>query len=402
MAAPMAWGLWAAIVAATVAALALLFVTRSVPRPAADHWQLSLLSGTATLAFATVGLLIAARRPGNPLGWLLLVVGLALAVNRLLQVYADYTLTYRPGTLPGGLAVGWVATWIWAVILPLLPFLFLLFPNGRLPSRRWRPVAWAAGLVGGLMLLLVPFRAGGLEYYPTIENPVGIPALNLDVFRTFAGLYFVLLLISTISLPVRFRRARGDERQQLKWVAFAAVLIGIVALFGPWTLPAGVASALTSLSDVAFAAAIAVAVLKHRLYDIDRLINRTLVYGLLTALLAGIYASLALVLGSVFGGLGTRPPSWAVAGATLAVAALFQPARRRIQQGVDRHFNRRKYNTAATIETFSARMRDELDLDTLSAELLGVVDQTVQPRAASLWLRPSPRGDATVEPRPHA
>ena len=136
MAAGVAWGLWATTVAATVAALVLLFLTRSVPRPAPDQWQLSLLSGSGTLAFATVGLLIAARRSNNPLGWLLLVVGLTLAVNRLLQVYADYTLTYRPGTLPGGLAVGWVATWIWAIIFPLLPFLFLLFPNGRLPSGR--------------------------------------------------------------------------------------------------------------------------------------------------------------------------------------------------------------------------------------------------------------------------
>jgi hypothetical protein len=142
--------------------------------------------------------------------------------------------------------------------------------------------------------------------------------------------------------------------------------------------------------------------LKYRLYDIDRLINRTLVYGLLTALLAGIYASLVLVLGSVFGGLGTRPPSWAIAGATLAVATLFQPARRRVQQTVDRRFNRRKYNTAATIEAFSARLPDELDRGTLSAELLGVVDQTMQPTAASLWLRPPPQGNATVERRHHA
>jgi hypothetical protein len=385
----LAWGLWAATVVATVAALVLLYVTRSVPRPAHDQWQLSLLAGSGMLAYATVGLIIAARRPGNSLGWLLLLIGLTLGMNRLLQTYADYTLTYRPGALPGGLAVGWVATWNWALILPLTPFLFLLFPNGRLPSRRWRPIAWAAGLAGGLILLMVPFRAGGLEYFPTIENPVGIPALSMTLFQTSAVIYFAIVFLATTSLLVRFRRARGDERQQLKWVAYAAVYLGIVGFVGPWSGPAVVASALSSLSSVAFAAAIAVAVLKYRLYAIDKIINRTLVYGLLTALLAGVYVGAVLVLGQVFGGISTEPPSWAVAGATLAVAALFQPARRRIQQVVDRRFNRRKYDTAKTIEAYSMRLRDQVDLDTLSAELLAVVDQTMQPTRASLWLRPS-------------
>jgi hypothetical protein len=290
-----------------------------------------------------------------------------------------------------------VATWIWAIILPLMPFLFLLFPNGRLPSRRWRPVAWAAGLMGGLILLVVPFRAGGLEYFPTIQNPVGIPAVSLTVFETLAVIYFAILFLATTSLLVRFRRARGDERQQLKWVAYAAVFLGIVGFVGPWSAPVVAASVLSSLSGVAFAAAIAVAVLKYRLYAIDQIINRTLVYGLLTALLAGVYVGAVLVLGQIFGGIGTEPPSWAVAGATLAVAALFQPARRRIQQGVDRRFNRRKYDTAKTIEVFTTRLRDQIDLDTLSAELLAVVDQTMQPKAASLWLRPSAQAPPSGE-----
>jgi hypothetical protein len=278
-----------------------------------------------------------------------------------------------------------------------MPFLFLLFPNGRLPSRRWRPVAWAAGLMGGLILLVVPFRAGGLEYFPTIQNPVGIPAVSLTVFETLAVIYFAILFLATTSLLVRFRRARGDERQQLKWVAYAAVFLGIVGFVGPWSAPVVAASVLSSLSGVAFAAAIAVAVLKYRLYAIDQIINRTLVYGLLTALLAGVYVGAVLVLGQIFGGIGTEPPSWAVAGATLAVAALFQPARRRIQQGVDRRFNRRKYDTAKTIEVFTTRLRDQIDLDTLSAELLAVVDQTMQPKAASLWLRPSAQAPPSGE-----
>jgi hypothetical protein len=234
---------------------------------------------------------------------------------------------------------------------------------------------------------MVPFRAGSLEYFPGIKNPVGIPALSLALFQISAVTYFAIVFVATTSLLVRFRRARGDERQQLKWVAFAAVFLGIMGFVGPWSGPVVVASALSSLSQVAFAAAIAVAVLKYRLYAIDHIINRTLVYGLLTALLAGVYGGSVLVLGQVFGGISTEPPNWAVAGATLAVAALFQPARRRIQQGVDRRFNRRKYDTAKTIETFSARLRDEVELDALSAELLAVVDQTMQPTTASLWLR---------------
>jgi hypothetical protein len=195
------------------------------------------------------------------------------------------------------------------------------------------------------------------------------------------------------SLAVRFRQARGAERRQLKWLAYAGVLV-VLCFF----VPAAVADAFGSelVGDLVFAAllspvpvAVGVAILKHRLYDIDRLINRTLVYGALTALLAGVYAGVVLVLGQLFGGVSGNPPSWAVAGATLAAAALFQPARRRIQQLVDRRFNRRKYDAAQTVEAFSARLRDEIDLDTLSAELLAVVDQTMQPRAASLWLRPS-------------
>jgi hypothetical protein len=189
------------------------------------------------------------------------------------------------------------------------------------------------------------------------------------------------------SLIVRFHRARGVERQQLKWLAYAAGLLSVTVVvqdswLGGWAVAAG------NVALWAIPAAIGVAILRHRLYDIDRLINRTVVYGLLTALLAGVYSGVVLVLGQVFGGVGTDPPSWAVAGATLVAAALFQPARRRIQAGVDRRFNRRKYNAAKTIEAYSVRLRDEVDLDTLSAELLGVVDQTIQPTTASLWLRP--------------
>jgi hypothetical protein len=381
-----AWGLWAVSMVITLSAIALLVVTRSVPRGPYDQWDLAVLRDVGFLAYVTVGLIIAAKRPSNPLGWLLLVIGLILGLNELLHYYADYTLFYRPGSLPGGLAVAWVSTWIWALIFPILPFVFLLFPNGRLPSPRWRPLAWAAGLTGGLVLLEVPFRAGPLEYFPTIQNPVGIPALTPAVFATLALVHFVLLLLSATSLLIRFKQAHLEERQQLKWVAYTASLLGLQTLVGPW-LPADLSVVLSTLLNMAFSAAIAVAILKYRLYDIDRLINRTLVYGLLTAILGAGYVGAVLILGQLFGEVSREPPSWAIAGATLAVAALFQPVRQRIQAVVDRRFNRRKYDAIRTVEAFSSRLRDQVDLDALSAELLVVVDQTMQPTTASLWLR---------------
>jgi hypothetical protein len=386
-----AWILWTVVVVLTALTMILVVVTRSVPRGPYDHWQLIWLRMSGDLAFTTVGLIIAARRPANPLGWLVLLFGLSLSANEFLRAYAEYTLLYRPGALPGGLAIAWVSTWIWAFIYPILPFVLLLFPDGRLPSLRWRPFAWIAGLVNGLFLLIVPFRAGGLEYFPTIPNPVGIPALTVAVFEVLAFATFIVILLATISLPVRFRRARGDERQQLKWVAYAAVFLGVVGVSSPTLASPVVSVILSTLAFTGFAAAIAVAILKYRLYELDRIINRTLVYGLLTALLVAVYAGSVLVLGQLFGGIGAEPPSWAIAGATLAAAALFQPARRRIQQVVDQRFNRRRYDAAKTVEAFSVRLRDELELDRLSAELLAVVDQTVQPANAWLWLRPPPQ-----------
>jgi hypothetical protein len=208
-----------------------------------------------------------------------------------------------------------------------------------------------------------------------------------------AGLFILLVLliaVAFVSLVVRFRRSRGEERQQLKWFTYAGGLLPL-ALLGDF-LPAPVGDLVFGVVIVFLPVAAGIAILRYRLYDIDRLINRTLVYGLLTALLAGVYAGAVLVLGQVFGGVGRDPPSWVVACATLAVAALFQPARRRIQGVVDRRFNRRKFDAVRTVEAFSVRLRDEVDLDALSVELLAVVDQTVQPAVLALWLRPSPQG----------
>jgi peptidoglycan/LPS O-acetylase OafA/YrhL len=225
-------------------------------------------------------------------------------------------------------------------------------------------------------------------------NPLSIQQLA-EVYELAAPIAFLLLgvlgLASVASLVVRFRRAGGEERQQLKWFTYGAAVLALLLAVSAasQTLSGRIPDLVVAAALAAPPLAIGVAVLRYRLYDIDLIINRTLVYGALTVLLAVIYVGIVLTLGQLFGGLGEDPPTWAVAAATLAVAALFQPARRRIQQAVDRRFNRRKYDTAQTIEAFSARLRDEVDLDTLSAELLAVADQTMQPTTASLWLRPS-------------
>jgi hypothetical protein len=273
----------------------------------------------------------------------------------------------------------------------------LLFPTGRLLSPRWRPVAWLTAVVTALSTMLNSLQPTlGPFGDQVVMNPIGVAAVgNPEKSPVVPALIILLTVLAAVafgSLVLRFRRSRGEERQQLKWFTYAAALVPL-SMLGD-ALPAVIGDLVIDLPIVFLPVATGIAILRYRLYDIDRLINRTLVYGLLTALLGGVYAGAVLVLGQVFGGVGGDPPSWAVAGATLAVAALFQPARRRIQAVVDRRFNRRKYNAAQTIQAFSTRLREQVDLDTLSSELLAVVDQTMQPTRAWLWLRPSPPGSS--------
>jgi len=274
----------------------------------------------------------------------------------------------------------------------------LLFPDGRLPSPRWRPVPWLAGATTAAAIALDAARptldlGGGHQ----VDNPIGTAAVTNPPWSTVGDvvedLLGVLVVVAVASLVVRFRRSRGDERLQLKWFTYAAALLPLTFLDS--LLPDPVSNLLFAALVAFLPVAAGVAILRYRLYEIDRLINRTLVYGLLSALLGGVYAGLVLLGGQLSGGLGDRTPGWAVAVATLAVAALFQPARRRIQAAVDRRFNRRRYDAARTIEAFSARLRHHVDLDSLSNELLAAVDQTVQPTRASLWLRPSPGARAS-------
>jgi hypothetical protein len=387
----LAWSLWGLTMALEVAAIWLWLGNHS---RGGGYFapQVFLVPG-----FATVGAVIAARR-ANTVGWLFVGLGLLAASHAFSMAYAERDTLIDPASLPAGTVVGLLSGWLWPLNYLLLCLILLLFPDGRLPSPRWRPAARFILVAWGLAILLNALTPA--EGNPE-GNPLAVAALQrpagqlLLLVANAAGL--VALVLSAVAPFLRFRRAGYQQRQQLKWVAFTVVVsvLSVLVSLGlgqllPGVVVVGLLGALGFFVGViGIPLAVAVAILRHRLYDIDRVINRTLVYGLLTTVLAGLYAGVVLVLGQLFGGIGDKTPSWAVAAATLAVAALFQPARRRIQAVVDRRFNRRKYNAVKTVEAFSVRLRDEVDLDALSAELLAVVDQTIQPTRASLWLRPS-------------
>jgi hypothetical protein len=352
--------------------------------------------GQAVLA--VVGAMIVSRRPELPIGWLFCAAGLIGVVEGILARYAVHELAGGPGSPRGGVAA-WLSAFLWYPNTALLVLIGLLFPSGRPPSARWWGVAWllaAGGLLAvGSMLMLWPVR--GLELLDASPGSARAP-LATAIMNAAAGVLVAAGVATGAALLVRFRRARGVERQQLKWLTSAGALtvVGLLLFLLPRAVGAGSLPDPLHTAGIVLVAggvlgiplAIGAAILRYRLYDIDRLLNRTLVYGLLSASLGALYAGVVLVGGQLFGGgVGARPPPWAVAAATLAVAALFQPARRRLQAMVDRRFNRRRYHATRTIEAFSARLRQEVDLDSLTAELLAVVDQTMEPTQVSLWLR---------------
>jgi hypothetical protein len=383
------WAAWATcllVATLTVAAIVVDFLPGQSQRLSLriQDWSFTAVA----VPFAVVGALITVHRPGNRLGGVLLVGALAIGVEKVAQELVQYGVGH-PGAVPGLEWIGWVSNWAWVPAILMLLLLPVLFPDGQPLSPGWRPLVWAI-VAGALVSLVGSALIPGIVDAPSLRNPLGLPGaagarLEEGLPKLFVGLP-VVAVAGAASLIVRFRRARGVERQQLKWLACAAGVL-MIAPVVPDSWLGGWASTAVNLAQWAIPAAIGVAILRYRLYDIDRLINRTLVYGLLTAMLGLVYAGLVLFLGQLFGGMTEDPPSWVVASATLAVAALFQPARSRIQEMVDRRFNRRRYNAAQTIETFSTRLHQQIDLDTLSAELLAVVDQTMQPTKASLWLR---------------
>jgi hypothetical protein len=389
-----AWALWTLTMLAIPVVAWLDHLSRQAGRSDLAQLDLGAFVGPvlACVSAATVGAVLASRRPRHPVGWLLLVSGLSLAWGGVPPAYAAYGLLARPGALPAAHAV--VRYWPITVITAQTAFscVLLLTPTGSLPSPRWR--WWARLTVAAAIILLLGLAvaSGPLEpQYQVLGGPFdlrGQGGVLLVVNQLALAVTSLAVVVGAASLVVRFRRAQGVERQQLRWVAWAAALAVLGAAVALGGVAAGATAVVTWAIGSSFAVlplAIGAAILRYRLYDLDRIISRTLGYGLLTVLLGGGYAAVVLGLGQLLG----RDSSLAVAGATLAVAAAFQPARRRVQRSVDRRFNRRRHDAAQKLAAFSDRLREQVDLDTLTAELLAVVGQTMQPTQASLWLRPS-------------
>src|SRR5215204_1634241 len=391
----LAWALCALSLALTALSLLLLILNLSYPNTHLyDPW----LDNTITAVFyPTVGALVASRRPENPVGWLLCLYGVAISIGYVCAEYAIYALLAQPNSLPASEAPVWIVSWILPIIIGLQAFLYLLFPTGRLPSRRWRWVAWLTGTLVLVGVISGAFSTGALMgILGPIRNPLGIEG--------FTGVYIALVVfISTVALGVvvlsvfmRLRHATGVERQQIKWFAYAAaasVIAGGLAYLLPivvdtplWFERMGFALNIAFIPSIPIA--IGIAILRYRLYDIDRLINRTLVYGSLTVVLILLYVGSVVALQGILRALTGQESQLAVVASTLVIAALFNPLRRRVQGLVDRRFYRRKYDAAKTLAAFSTRLRDETDLDTLVNDLVEVARGTVQPAHVSLWLRP--------------
>jgi hypothetical protein len=395
VAARLAWSLCALCVALAAANLILALLNGRTQGEIFIAWSITF--ATWTVSFSVVGALIASHRPENLIGWIFLAVGFFYGLLFAGDEYAIYALLTNPGALPFGAEASWLGQWIWAPgVVLILVFLPLLFPDGHPPSPRWRPVGWLGVLSIGLTvvsstILLWPERGPALVTGD--ENPSHVVQVLVNFIAV--PMMSVAGLGAVISLLVRFRRARGEERQQIKWFASAAALTLVWYLvFGQSTR--GLPEAIVALSGLlvipSIPIATGIAILRYRLYDIDRIINRTLVYGSLTLMLALVYFGGVTVTQALFQTLTgqERLPQLVVVASTLVIAALFNPLRRRIQSFIDRRFYRRKYDAAKTLEAFSAKLRNETDLDALSDDLVGVVRETMQPAHVSLWLHADP------------
>jgi hypothetical protein len=397
VAAWLAWPVWMLCVA-LLALTALLDYYYTPPLANLGNGNVYVFFAVPLVVYVSVGAFVASRRPSNLVGWMLCAIGFLLAVLGLGTAYADYALLADPAfSLPGGLYVACISQTL--VMVPALilsaTLLILLFPDGRLPDRSLRSVPWL--VVGGSAAnaLWAVSAERGFERY-SMPNPLwigGTLGYAVEVLgRLGAATILVSMIVAVISVFARLRSAQGAKRQQLTWFAYAAaVLLGIFLLFPlSWFLPGWLSLPMGVAVLSAIPVAVGIAVLRYKLYDIDHIINRTLVYGSLTALLILVYFGAVTVTQAVFQSLTGHAelPQFAIVASTLVIAALFTPLRRHIQSFIDRRFYRRKYDTRKTLEEFSAKLRDETDLEALNADLVGVVRETMQPAHASLWLRP--------------
>ncbi len=405
----LAWGLWGLAVCLTAVGIVLLVLNRGVETPKSigslGSPAFDAMASTVMLAFPTVGVLIATRQPANAIGWLFLVTGVSAALEDVLLGYATRALLADPGSLPAGAALGVLADVLWVPTLVCgITFLFLLFPDGRLPARGWRwlvrfTIALAAGYAAGTIVLPGPlYFFEEVDRLANVTNPFGVAALTgvAQVAVDMGGMLVLpTAMAGMVALGVRFRRSGLEGRQQIKWLFFLAAvfvpLTPLLVVLSEADVQLGgvvIADVLFEIPLAAIPVCVGVAILRYRLYDVDVVINRTLVYAALTAILAGAYFGCVLLFQLALGPL-TEDNGLAIAGSTLAVAALFRPARARIQAIVDQRFYRRRYDAQRTLEAFTTRLRDELDLDALGADVRAVVHDTVQPAHVSLWLRGS-------------
>jgi hypothetical protein len=377
------WLAWAVCaLSLTLTALDFLFVTMNVSlkTPAYVFWpELTSLA----MGYSVIGAIIASRLPNHPIGWLCCAIGLIAAVDHFAGEYSLYALVAQPHLLPGGRAMLWLQGWFWMLFIGLIVFLLLLFPTGRLPSSRWRPFAWVS----------VALISGAVIWSSAISPDVGFNAPPSPVQLS------VLLLggVAAASMIVGRRNARGVERQQIKWLLYVGPIFFVASglhigfyyfwlterSWGLWA-----SYLLVVVGGLSGPFAIGIAILRYRLYEIDILINRTLVYGSLTVTLVALYFGGIVVLQRVFVALTGQQSTLAVVASTLLIAALFTPLRRRIQSFIDLRFYRSKYDARKTLEAFSTHLRNETDLEALSGDLVGVVRETMQPAHVSLWLRP--------------
>jgi hypothetical protein len=397
----LAWAVCALSLALTALSFLLIALILNLNAPIYFYW---LEPTTIAIGYSVIGAIIASRLPNHPIGWICCAIGFTGAVEVFSGEYAVYSLLARPEALVGGKAMLWIQNWFWIPIFGLIVLLLLLFPNGRLPSDRWRPFAWlsaAVTLIGAMLAAISPDvgldvlgSTDNRHNYISLSNPLGIEELP-NLFRPVQTLVLALGPIAAASVVVGRRKSRGVERQQIKWLLYAGAIffVGIFlkntifSLLGgvPWGMWVGYL--LVVVGGLGGPIAIGIAILRYRLYEIDILINRTLVYGSLTAMLIALYFGGIVVLQRIFVLLTGQQSTLAVVASTLLIAALFSPLRRRIQSFIDRRFYRKKYDARKTLEAFSAQLRDETDLDALSDDLVGVVKETMQPAHVSLWLR---------------
>ena len=391
-----AWFAWSMCAfSLALSALSLLFLALNLFHLDTNVYDYWLENTILAVTFSILGAIIASRLPANPLGWLFCAAACVSAVAHLGAEYAIYALLAQPDSLPAGEALAWLAYWVWIVFIGCIVLSLLLFPNGRLPSRRWRWLAWLSVLstIGGAVW--VALSPGAIVNLGPIRNPLGIEGWP-GGYKPVQTIMFALLFVAAFStLVLRLSRASGIERQQIKWPVYTAVVAaGGSVLTETISEAVGLrwlgwfGEVLTFVGLAGFPISMGIAILRYRLYDIDIIINRTLVYGPLTTMLVAAYFGGIVVLQRPFVFLTREQSTLAVVASTLLIAALFNPLRSRVQRFVDRRFYRRKYDAAKTLAAFNARLRDQTDLDTLSGDLLGVVRETMQPAHVSLWLRP--------------